>query len=81
MSSPDHMMSPGGGGKRVHPLPYRSRMSLILGFVVVMLSLIFVYALLVLIQMLNCCPFLFDQLTRPENLAMLPGKRELMDGR
>ncbi|URD75510.1 cellulose synthase [Musa troglodytarum] len=24
MSSPDHMMSPGGGGKRVHPLPYRS---------------------------------------------------------
>ncbi|RWW14804.1 hypothetical protein BHE74_00041896 [Ensete ventricosum] len=25
MSSPDHMMSPGGGGKRVHPLPYRSR--------------------------------------------------------
>ncbi|RRT55507.1 hypothetical protein B296_00048398, partial [Ensete ventricosum] len=25
MTSPDHMMSPGGGGKRVHPLPFRSQ--------------------------------------------------------
>ncbi|XP_042413291.1 probable cellulose synthase A catalytic subunit 8 [UDP-forming] [Zingiber officinale] len=24
IQSPDHMMSPGGGGKRVHPLPFRS---------------------------------------------------------